>query len=103
MDDLIAQLLKSTDRCTVIQSILSMETEIEPSIPDKYMDYTYVFSKKESDLLPPYRLYDYKIELESDSEKSLKYSPLYKISIEELEIVKEYLTDNLSKGFIEPS
>jgi hypothetical protein len=33
----------------------------------------------------------------------LKYSPLYKISLEELEIVKEYLNDNLAKGFIEPS
>jgi hypothetical protein len=96
-------LLKSTDRYTAIQSILSIDTKAELSIPDKYRDYTYIFSKKESDLLPPYRSYDYKIELESDSEKSLKYNSLYKISVEELEIVKEYLTDNLSKGFIKPS
>jgi hypothetical protein len=33
----------------------------------------------------------------------LKYSPLYKISLEELETVKEYLNDNLAKGFIKPS
>jgi hypothetical protein len=96
-------LLKSTDRYAAIQSILSIDTKAELSIPDKYRDYTYIFSKKESDLLPPYRLYDHKIELESDGEKSLKYSPLYKILVEELEIVKKYLTDNLSKGFIEPS
>jgi hypothetical protein len=83
--------------------ILSIDTEAELSIPNKYRDYIYIFSKKESDLLSPYRLYNYKIELESDSEKSLKYSPLYKISVEELEIVKKYLIDNLSKGFIKPS
>jgi hypothetical protein len=67
------------------------------------MDYAYVFSKKESDLLPPYRQYNHKIELENNNASALKYSPLYKISLEELETVKKYLTNNLSKGFIEPS
>jgi hypothetical protein len=80
-----------------------MDTETELSIPDKYMDYTYIFSKKESDLLPLYRQYNHKIELENNNVSVLKYSPLYKMSAEELETVKEYLTDNLSKGFIEPS
>jgi hypothetical protein len=80
-----------------------MDAETELSIPDKYMDYAYIFSKKESDLLPLYRQYDHKIELENNNASALKYSLLYKISIEELETVKEYLTDNLSKGFIEPS
>ena len=28
---------------------------------------------------------------------------MYKMSTEELEIVKQYLVDNLEKGFIEPS
>jgi transposase InsO family protein len=86
-----------------MQSILSMDAETEPSIPDKYMDYAHVFSKKESDLLPLHRQYDHKIELENNDASALKYSPLYKMSVEELETVKEYLTDNLSKGFIEPS
>jgi hypothetical protein len=80
-----------------------MNTEIEPSILDKYIDYTYIFSKQESDILPPYRQYDHKIELKNNNVSTLKYSPLYKISVEELEIVKEYLTNNLTKGFIKPS
>ncbi|EED23128.1 retrovirus polyprotein, putative [Talaromyces stipitatus ATCC 10500] len=31
------------------------------------------------------------------------YHPLYKMSLEELEAVREYILDNLSKGFIKPS
>ncbi len=33
----------------------------------------------------------------------LGFSPLYKMTIEELETVKEYLVKNLYKGFIKPS
>jgi hypothetical protein len=46
-------------------------------------------------------LYDHRIELTEDNK--LSYSPLYKMIAEELEIVKQYLVDNLAKGFIEPS
>ena len=48
-------------------------------------------------------MYNYKIELEGDSEKALKYLPLYKILGNELEAVKAYIINNLEKGFIEPS
>jgi hypothetical protein len=49
-----------------------MDTKIELSILDKYIDYTYIFSKKESDLLSLYRQYDYKIELENNNVSILK-------------------------------
>jgi hypothetical protein len=102
LNSLIAQLLASTDRKAAIYSILNLEAA-EPPVPDKYKDYAHVFSKAESNILPPHRLYDHKIQLEADGASSLCYSPLYKISAKELETVKEYLTDNLAKGFIEPS
>ncbi|KAM3065105.1 hypothetical protein ACMFMG_012250 [Clarireedia jacksonii] len=98
---LVAQLLASTDRSTVIHSLMNIDAE--PPVPAKYTAYAHVFSKSESNLLPPHRPYDHKIQLEGDGEKALKYSPLYKMSLEELEAVKEYITDNLLKGFIEPS
>jgi len=79
------------------------ELDAEPVIPPEYADWTHVFSKAESDILPPHRSYDHSIELEGEGEKALKYSPLYKMSAVELEAVKEYITDNLTKGFIEPS
>lgn len=75
----------------------------EPPVPPQYADYADVFSKAESNVLPPHRSYDHKIILEGDGERALKYSPLYKMSLDELEAVKAYILDNLDKGFIEPS
>ena len=47
---------------------------------------------------------DYKIELtEGSRPEDLGYSPLYKLSCRELEACREYITDNLHKGFIEAS
>lgn len=102
LQDLRSSLLQ---RRTAAHSLLASLSALdaEPSIPPEYEDYADVFSKAESDILPPHRLYDHKITLEGDGEKALKYSPLYKMSLEELETVKKYITDNLHKGFIEPS
>ena len=74
-----------------------------PDIPDyiKLAELAQVFSKEASDILPPHRPYDHQIQVEKPN--TLSYSPLYKMTTEELEEVKRYLTDNLSKGFIEPS
>jgi hypothetical protein len=63
-----------------------------------------VASKAESDKLSPHRPYDHRIELENGASTSdLKFHPLYRMSAEELEVVKKYLVENLDKGFIEPS
>jgi hypothetical protein len=60
-----------------------------------------VFFKSKSDKLPLHRLYNHKIKLKGDN--TLEYSLLYKITTAELETVKEYLINNLDKGFIEAS
>ena len=77
--------------------------EDEPPVPDIHAQFASAFSKADSNKLPPHRPYDHKIELEEGAESKLKYSPLYKMSLEELEEVKKYITENLDKGFIEPS
>ncbi len=58
-----------------------------------------MFSKVALDELPPYREGNYRIELLKD-EKKLPTSPLYYISLEYLEVLREYLRENLYKGFI---
>src|SRR5208282_5701230 len=82
-------------------SIVAIEEDLS-RLPTSYCRFTDVFSKLASDQLPPNRPYDHKIVLESD-EKELTYSPLYKMSVEELEATKQYLLENLDKGFIEAS
>ena len=70
-------------------------------LPEQYHNFKDVFSKEASDTLPPHRLYDHKIELEGTS--TLGFSPLYQQSAAELQATKQYILDNLHKGFIEPS
>jgi hypothetical protein len=67
-----------------------------------YTWFTDIFLKLALDQFLLYRSYDHKIVLESDK-KELTYSPLYKISIKELEATKQYLLKNLDKGFIKTS
>lgn len=69
----------------------------------EYYDYLNVFSKVESDTLLYYRvIVNYKIELEPGYiADELRYNPFYKISLEEAEVYKNYIINNLRKGFIE--
>jgi hypothetical protein len=48
---------------------------LKRTVPPKYYDLINIFSKKESNKLPLYRLYDYKIKLIGDI--LLGYYPLY--------------------------
>jgi hypothetical protein len=56
------------------------------------------FSKEESNILPPHRSTDHKIEL--TEENTLGFCHLNKQSVEELTAMRDYLYDNLGKGFI---
>lgn len=60
-----------------------------------------MFNRSQANKLPPHRPYDYKIELTSDVNPP--QSRAYRISPYKLQKVKEYLNENLSKGFITPS
>jgi hypothetical protein len=60
-----------------------------------------VFFKSKSDKLFLYQLYNHKIKLKSNN--TFKYSLLYKMTTVELKTVKEYLINNLDKGFIKAS
>ena len=67
-------------------------------LPSEYHDYADVFDKQAVKVLPLRHLYDHKIEL--GSLNSLSKSWLYLIFREKLQKVKEYLSENLDKGFI---
>jgi hypothetical protein len=77
-----------------------VETDL-PNIPEEYHEFAKVFSKEESDKLPEHRPYDHKIPLQPDT--TPPYGPIYSLSPEELKILREYINDNLRKGFIRNS
>ena len=77
------------------------ETDPKSVVPQEYHNFLDVFSKKDSDTLPPYQKYDHKIHLEEEQKPG--HAPLYKMSPEELDAVKRYLDSHLAKGFIQAS
>ena len=79
------------------------EELVKQKLPHQHQKFKDVFSKAASDMLPPHRPYDYKIEIEPEKEDTLSYSPLRQQSTAELQAIKQYLINNLDKGFIEPS
>lgn len=77
------------------------EEMIKQKLPKEYHDLVDVFDQAKARVLPPHRSYDHKIQLESG--KKPPQSRLYPMSGFKLQKVKEYLEDNLKKGFISPS
>ena len=77
------------------------ETNPTSVVTQEYHDFLDVFSKKDSDTLPPHQKYDHKIHLEEEQKPG--HAPLYKMSPKELDAVKRYLDSHLAKGFIQAS
>ena len=77
------------------------ESDIIQNLPIEIQDYAEVFSPKKADQLPRHRSYDHNIQLLPG--KDLPFGPLYSMSRTELEALKEWLDENLKKGFIRPS
>ena len=70
-------------------------------VPKKFHDFLNVFDRKAAEVLPLNRTYDHKIEIDSD--EPLSKSQLYLMSQFKLQRIKEYLKENLQKGFITSS
>ena len=71
-------------------------------MPVQYHNYFDIFNKYNSNVLPDYRPYNYKIDLDKGYRlKKFNYNPLYKMSLNELKAVRKYIIENLTKGFIE--
>ena len=80
---------------------LISESELRKLVPEEYHNLLEVFKKKKLEKLPPHRPYDHQIKL--DITASLGTCPLYSMSPFKLQKVKEYIKENLEKGFITPS
>lgn len=72
-----------------------------PELPEEVADFADVFSPKEAEKLPPHRPYDHHIPLVEG--KTPPFGPLYAMSRAELTALKDWLEENLRKGFIRPS
>ena len=71
------------------------------ALPEQYKSYQDVFEKKKADILPLHRLYDCAINIEDGAQ--VPFGPIYNLSQDELATLKEYIDENLAKGFIRHS
>ena len=73
-----------------------------PAIPDVYRQYAWMFEEELSaKALPKHQSWDCEIKLEEGKEPP--FGPIYQLSEKELEILREYIKENLAKGFIRKS
>jgi hypothetical protein len=70
-------------------------------ITQYYFDFLDVFSEKESNTLPLHGPHDHQIPLVDG--KAPPFGPIYPLSRTELQVLSDYLKENLEKGFIRPS
>ncbi len=68
---------------------------IAEKLPLYLADYADICSKTNSDVLPPSRSCDHKIKFKDPSKPFQNINPLYQISMEHLQLLKEYLQENL--------
>jgi len=77
------------------------ELDLKDYVPVEYHEFLPLFSETLAKNLPPHRPYDYKIPLQEGF--TPPFGPLYSMSRTELQTLKEWLEENLSKGFIRAS
>jgi hypothetical protein len=77
------------------------ELDLKNYIPAEYHEFLPLFSESLAKNLPPHQPYDHKIPLQEGF--TPPFGPLYTMSRTELQTLKEWNEDNLSKGFIRAS
>jgi len=92
------------DSSSILPKDQKLPTDIiiqEHTLPTELTAYKDVFDPKAAEKLPPHRPYDCEIRLKPDSK--LFYGPIYPLTDKESIVLKEYIDENLKKGFIRPS
>ena len=90
------QTLTSDPRAKAEQELL------EKVVPPQFREFADVFSESAAIPLPPHQPYDHTIEF-LDPVTKIPWGPIYNMSELELTTLREYIEDNLAKGFIRPS
>jgi transposase InsO family protein len=78
------------------------EKRAPPTIPDIYRQYARMFEEELTEkALPEHKPWDHEIKLQEG--KTPTFERIYQLSEKELKVLREYITENLKKGFIRRS
>ena len=75
------------------------EPDLKKLVPEEFHEFLPLFEEARARRLPPHRNCDHSIQFKDDSFKP-PFGPLYSMSRPELLVLKEWLENNLDKGFI---
>jgi len=97
-----AQKLPSTSTGIIfIRSTMETSDKVPVSIPPEYSEFADLFDKESAEQLPEHQPWDHTMPLVEG--KQPPFGPIYPLSEFELRSLREYLDENLRKGFIRPS
>jgi len=77
------------------------EVEARKLVPEKFHEWIKVFGKKQSERMPTRKLWDHVIDVKKGF--MLQKGKVYSLSREEREEVREFVKEQLRKGYIQPS
>ena len=77
------------------------ETEAKELVPDKFHKWIKVFGKKQLERMPTKKVWDHTIDMKERF--VLRKGKVYLLSREEREKVREFIKEQLRKGYIWPS
>ena len=91
--------------CQYLKSLIygstALMSMVTPAILKLYYNLESIFSKEKANELLISSPYNHKIKLEGDCQPS--YNPIYPLSTFKLQVLREYLYDNLMKRFLQHS
>ena len=82
-------------------AITTKKAKSKVSLPSEYANYAQVFSKEETDHVPPFCPYDHEINLNNSFVP--KIGKIYPLSPDKKKATKDFLEENLAAGKIHPS
>ena len=80
---------------------MKSEEEAKKLVPEKFHRWIKVFSKKQSERMPVWKVWDHAIDMKEGF--MLKKGRIYPLSREEREEVHKFINEQLKKGYIRPS
>jgi hypothetical protein len=84
-----------------ISAVTTGSIPLRELLPEQYHKYLLLFGPEQSEKLPEHQPYDHAINLTPDTEP--KWGPVYRLSREEFEALKEYIAKMIKEGKICPS
>ena len=83
------------------EEVAKSEAEAKKLVPERFHRWIKVFGKKQSERMPTQKIWDHVIDMKEGF--VLKKEKVYPLSREEREEVREFIQEQLRKGYIQPS